>query len=57
MKVVNCSKCNNTFAVYGISYFCPFCGFDVFLENIEQIKIKMKLQELIIALNKTILKH
>jgi Zn finger protein HypA/HybF involved in hydrogenase expression len=48
MKVVNCSKCNNTFAVYGISYFCPFCGFDVFLENIEQIKKKMKLQELTI---------
>src|SRR6185437_10814372 len=49
--IINCSKCNNTFAVYGISYFCPFCGardnFDVFLENVEQIKKKMKLQELI----------
>ena len=50
-QVVDCSKCSNTFAVYGISYFCPFCGardsFDVFLENVEQVKKKMILQELI----------
>ena len=50
-KVVKCSKCNNIFALYGISYFCPFCGardnIDVFLENIEQVKKKMQLDELL----------
>ena len=50
-NIINCVKCNNIFAVYGISYFCPFCGprdnFDVFLENIEQVKKKLRLKEII----------
>jgi len=47
-EVVNCSKCNNTFAVYGISISVHFAVLMYSLENIEQIKKKMKLQELTI---------
>lgn len=50
-KVIKCSRCTNSFAVYGISYFCPFCGprdyLDVFLENIELTKKKIKIEELL----------
>lgn len=50
-KVTSCSKCNGSFALYGISYFCPFCGprdhLDVFLENVELTKKKMHIDDLL----------
>jgi len=46
---IKCDKCNRTYSVYGVSYYCPFCGqrepFAVFQENVETIKRILKLEE------------
>jgi hypothetical protein len=48
---VVCSKCESSYALYGISFFCPFCGkrkpIDVFNENSKSIKKFLEMEKLL----------
>ena len=46
---IHCDNCGRDFSVYGVSFYCPFCGrrdaSNVFEENIESIKGLLSLRE------------
>jgi hypothetical protein len=50
-KKILCGDCSATYAVYGISFFCPFSGSrkptQVFTENFDSIKLLINLQRLL----------
>lgn len=46
---IQCDNCGREFSVYGVSFYCPFCGrrgsINVFQENIESINSILSLRE------------
>lgn len=50
-RSVTCSNCDRSYALYGISFFCPFCGkrkpIDVFNENHNSIKRFLEMEKLL----------
>jgi hypothetical protein len=46
---IHCNTCNRSYSVYGVSYYCPFCGqrdpFAVYQENVETIRRILRLEE------------
>jgi len=46
---IHCDRCGRSYSVYGVSYYCPFCGqrdpFAVYQENAETIQRMLRLKE------------
>ncbi len=46
---IRCNNCGREYSIYGVSFYCPFCGprdaFSVFEENRESIKRLLSLKE------------
>jgi hypothetical protein len=50
-RSIKCQECNRSYSVYGVSYFCPFCGkrnaIEVFNENVITILAMLEIEKLI----------
>lgn len=50
-RVIKCQECNNSFAVIGPSYFCPFHGnrqpLAVYRENVDSIRAYLTLEQIV----------
>jgi sarcosine oxidase delta subunit len=50
-RTITCEKCQGTYSVYGVSFYCPFCGprepFAVFNENMDAIKRSLNIENVL----------